>query len=155
MILSSNPRRRRFVIFDLRYLLAQAQFAIVWLRLLRPKGLAMTLKKIVPVPVYCQFKAFFEWDGWFVVDSFFGESDVSEGVLYVAGTRVGVERLNVFIEQLVDYTNSLIYGYGLAAGDVQDFAGGVLRSCGEQIGVDDVVNVGEIAALFAVAEDGR
>ena len=75
-------------------------------------------------------------------------------MLNIAGTRVGVKRLDILIEQFVDYSNDFIYGYGLSAGDIYDFAGGVLRSCGEEIGFDDVVNVGEVAALFAVAEDG-
>ena len=76
-------------------------------------------------------------------------------MLYVAGARVGVERLNTFAYNIVDYTNSLVYGYGLAAGDVEDFAFGVFGSCGEQVGLDDVVNVGEVTALLTVAEDGR
>ena len=44
----------------------------------------------------------------FVVEQFFGEGDVGEGVFYVAGAGVGVYRLNIFAKQFVNYVNSLI-----------------------------------------------
>jgi len=34
------------------------------------------LQQVFAVPVYCFFKAFFELDGGFVANSFFGEIDV-------------------------------------------------------------------------------
>ena len=79
----------------------------------------------------CFLEALFKWDCGFVGKEFLGKGDVGEGMFYIAGTGVSVERLNILAEQLINHINSLVDGYGLAAGDIQDLAGSVLGPCGK------------------------
>ena len=76
-------------------------------------------------------------------------------MFYIAGTRVGIERLNIFAEQLVDYFNNLIDSNGPAAGDIKDLAGGVFGLCGKEICFDDIIDIGKITALLAIAKNSR
>ena len=113
----------------------------------------MISEQVLAVPLDGFLEALLKWRGGFVAEQFLGGGDVSEGVFYIAGARGGVNRLYIFAEQLVNYINNFIDGYSLAAGDIYDFASGVLGPCSEQVGLDHIVNVSKIPALFAVAKN--
>jgi len=52
-------------------------------------------------------------------------------VFYISGTWVGIYWLYVFAGKFVNDIDYFIDGYGLAAGDIQDLASGVLCPCGK------------------------
>ena len=114
----------------------------------------MTSEKIIAIPVYCAFEALFECYGRFVSDCFFSEGDISKRMLYIAGARRIIYRLNIFAKQVIDYINNFIDSYGLAGGDIYNLANSVLDPRSEQVGFDDIINIGEIPALQAVTING-
>lgn len=112
--------------------------------------------QLLPVPLHGAAKPLLETDGRFITKGLAGGADVGQRVLDIAGTRRSVDgglmEAGEFGEDLV----GLIEGVPLAAGHIEDTSGHLFRRCGggEKIGGNGIFHIGEITALFAVAEDG-
>ena len=90
------------------------------------------------------------------VQQFLRERDVREAVEDVARPLVSMLDLQfVLLAGLEHDPRELVQRYGLARRDVDGLAGGPRRDPGEHVGPDDVLHVGEVAGLRAIAEDGR
>jgi hypothetical protein len=73
---------------------------------------------------------------------------------HVAGAGVGVADLGRAAGQRGQPGHQAEQAVALAAGDVEDPAGGPGRGAGPQVGLDDVIDEGEVPALVAVAVNG-
>lgn len=118
-------------------------------------GVANALHQVFAVPVDGFFEAVPEGDDGGVADEGLGFGDVGQGVFDVAGARGCVAWGDGVAGHVVNQLNDGIDGDFVAAGDVDHFAAGFRGAGGQQVGVDDVVDVGKVAALLAVAIDGR
>jgi hypothetical protein len=88
----------------------------------------------------------------FVAEGFAGEGEIAFGP--VLGEAVGIVEivgLEIGFQDAIEFGGEFVEGIGSAGAGVED-AGG-LGVHGEEVGVDDVVNVDEIAVLLAGGED--
>src|SRR5215471_19981266 len=103
------------------------------------------------VPINGPFEAFLEIDLGSVPQVLLGKADVGQRMFYVtrAGSSVlyGPSKTDDLLEHLV----GLVKREAAAGGDVEDPARyfRCRRSRGQQVGLDRIVNKGEIAALLA------
>src|SRR5579864_4296224 len=78
-------------------------------------------------------------------------------MLHVSGALRRILHVAFVADDLLQQLKSLVQVKARSRSDIEDFSsslrGGSFRS--QQVGGNDVINVGEIAALRAVAEDGR
>ena len=80
------------------------------------------LYEIGLVPVDSQSQTVTERHFRSIINKVSSGGDIGEGMFYVAGARGNVFGLYTFAEQFVYHFDDFIYGYGLAAGDIYDFA---------------------------------
>jgi hypothetical protein len=107
-------------------------------------------------PGYGLLEAVGEVGYYFVAEGILGEGDVGYGVLDVAFALGGVVDGAGVAGDALDVLVGFEEGDAAAGGYVEDLAGDVGGggSGGEEVGGDDVVDVGEVATGEAVAVDG-
>src|SRR5579864_2710193 len=105
------------------------------------------------IPGKSALEAFFEEDGGFVAEKFLGKANVGEGVADVAFAGGFVFCFESLARGFLKHLENLVERDGVAGADVEGSAGGAGGFAGENVGLDGVVHVGEVAGLFAVAED--
>ena len=90
-----------------------------------------------------------------VAERLAGERDVGQGVADVAGARLRIGGLAGVAGESAETFEGLVEGDALARGDVDGEAGDFFGrgGGGEQVGVDDVGDEGEVAARLAVTID--
>src|ERR1017187_6154640 len=92
----------------------------------------------------------------FPAEKSFRLRDVGLTVEDVAGARRVELRLHVLTENLVHGSDEIQERDAAAAGDVEGLTECLFRCfTGEQVGVDDILDMGEIARLAAITKDGR
>ena len=107
------------------------------------------------VPLDGAAQAFVEVDFGLIAEGFAGKRDVGEGVGDVSGARGGKVHGGGVAGQFAETFYGIEEGDALPGGDVEYAAGdGVGRGGdGAEIGVHDVFNEGEVAALGAISVD--
>ena len=113
------------------------------------------------IPLHRHFQTFANTVGGLVTQKSGGFADISQGMAHITGAEVAVDGLGIFevrksLAQVVTKMNEEV----IEAGAVADSnivhligSGGVFAGGGEQVGLDGVVDVTEVAAGFAIAVD--
>src|SRR5436190_6760129 len=94
-------------------------------------------------------QALVEVDRGLVAEDVAGLGDVGERVAHVARARIDVEGFDLLAGQRRNPAEDLVEADALAAGYVEGLARGPRSLGGEQVGVDRVVDVGEVARMPA------
>src|SRR6185312_7419059 len=91
-----------------------------------------------------------------IAESFAGSRDIGQGIGNVACARRPIDRRFFEIKQIGHDAVGLVQRVTLAAGDIEDASGDLLGRGfhGEEVGRYGILDVGEVAALLAVAVDG-
>src|SRR5436309_457271 len=95
-------------------------------------------------------------DDWFVSEGGFCLGDVGERVLDVSAAFRAILWLSVIVRQSLQQLEGFVE-CGTAAGcAVEDFSRYLLRGrlAGEEVCLNRIIDVGEVAALFAISKHG-
>jgi len=91
----------------------------------------------------------------FEIDLLFDLADVGKGLKDVAFADRQKLGFDVFADDFVERIDEVQNGMVFAVGNVEYFVLDAWRGRRQDVGGDDVVDIGKVARLFAVAENGR
>ena len=117
-----------------------------------PKITAYALR---PIPLHRPAQSFPEIHNWAISQQFSGAADIGQRVADVARARRMICRFSFVTCQFTQNIKCLIERASRACGHVHHLAGDLLRRGfgSQQIGMNHVVNICKVAALFAVSVD--
>src|ERR1700730_4550716 len=107
------------------------------------------------VPFHRSPQALFKMHFRFVAETGLGLRDVSQRVLDIAAALRVILWLSLIRRQNLQQLEGFVEIDSAAGGDVEGLPGCLVgrSGTGEQIRLDSIVDIGEVAALLAVAED--
>src|SRR5690242_1723987 len=110
----------------------------------------------LPIPGYRALQAFFKAHGRTITQVFLRQGDVGKRVLDIAGALRTVLHGAMVAGDSPQQGDGLVEAGLVTSGDVENAAHhlGSRGSARQQVGGYGVLHKGEIAALFAIAEDG-
>src|SRR5271155_5072489 len=105
------------------------------------------------IPLEGSLEAFLEKDGGFVAEELLGMTDIGEGIADVSVASRFVVCLKRFSGNAAEDFPNLIERDAMPGANVKDSAGGGGSFTGQEVGLNGVVDIGEIARLLTVTKD--
>ncbi len=107
-----------------------------------------------PVPFHRSAQPLRDGNSWTVSQNSSRFFDVCQGVFHISRPGRPVGHLHIDLGEHPKVVQDLIQAGSDATGNVEDLTCGAICACGQQVGLNHIVDVGKVPGLLAVAVDG-